>query len=281
MKHAIDTKMKGLVLELSDEPGPDFLTTRGLQKGLVAYNDGDCLVQEGLGFGAPILGTQTETYFSKTASLQATEECLVKTFKFDCASQIEMGAKGLESPALRYGFEALVGLYMRVERLQPVILKLQRGLARSFNASCRFIDVEPVGQARVTYWPVEAGMRIVSEFETAIKNPQFIMVNEQGADFFDRAELDGRELAGDGITGWMSAGKATLRSSATGLRFSIDGCPSSRLFAGRERTPYLSWAGLDLHSRKRRLEYELVIGEDGRRPGRRLGKADDGVVADG
>lgn len=281
MRQILRTDSRRLALEISDQPGPDFLTTRGLQKGLVAFHEGKCLVQEGLGFGAPILGTQTKTYFSKTASVGVADEVLIKTFKFDCASQIEMGDKRLKNPALRYGFEALVGLYMRMERLQPLLLKLQRGLARSFNASCRFTDVEPVGEARVRYKPVQAGVQIASEFETSLESPQFIMVNEQGADFFDRAKLDGRQLAGDGITGWMSAGKATLMSSSTGLRFSIDGCPSARLFAGRERTPYLSWAGLDIHSRKKRLEYVLAIGDDGRKPGRKPGSAGAGVASDG
>src|SRR5512137_3049592 len=121
MRHILKTGYGRIALEISDEPGPDFLTTRGLQKGLVAFHDGKCLVQEGLGFGAPILGTQTKTYFSKTASVEVTDETLIKTFKFDCASQIEMGDKRLENPALRYGFEGLVGLYMRMERLQPIL----------------------------------------------------------------------------------------------------------------------------------------------------------------
>jgi hypothetical protein len=279
MKHVLRTDPERLVLELSDEPGPDHLTTRGIQKGLAAYHAGECLVQEGLGFGAPIIGTKTETYFSKTAMIEEIGKCLIKTYQFDCATQIVLGNKKLENPALHYGFEALVGLYMRLEAIQPALLKLQRGLARSFNANCRFIDVEPIGSVCVIYRPIGKGIRITAEFRTSLKRPQFIMVNEQGADFFDRAELDGKELAKDRITGWMSGQSGRLASSSTGINFSITDFNNARLFAGRERTPYLSWAGLDLHSRNQKMEYKLVIEDRATRARQGPGSTGHGVIS--
>lgn len=281
MRHLLNTGSRRLSLEISDEPGPDFLSTRGLQKGLIAFHERECLVQEGLGFGAPILGTGTKTYFSKNADLEVSDGDIIKTYTFDCAALIEMGARPLKNPALRLGFEALVGLYMRIEGLQPALLRLQQGMARTFNASCRFVDTEPVGTAKIRYRPSGEIIRISAEFETDLKGPQFIMVNEQGADFFDSACIDGRTLNDEGMTGWMSAKQATLCSSRAGLRFGVAGYGPARLFAGRERTPYLSWAGLDLHARERRLEYDLSIQDTGNTQTRPAGRTGPGVPSGG
>jgi hypothetical protein len=281
MKYNLETDVPGLILELSDEPGPDFLTTRGLQKGLVSYHEGKCLVQEGMGFGAPIVSTTVDTYFSKKATLERRDDILVKRYQFDCVSRIEMGQKRLENPALRYGFEALVGLYMRMEPLQPLLLRLQRGMALSLEATCRFVDVPAIGTAEVIYAPSEKGMRVRADFDVGLEKPQFIMVNEQGANYFDRAVVDDRELADEDIKGWMAAGKAALRAERLGLEFSLDPPPCTRLFVGRESTEYLSWAGLDLHCDQGRVEYEIRLTGDEEPSQRNVAKVRTGAVTDG
>ena len=281
MKRSMDTDVTGLRLELSDEPGPDFLTTKGLQKGLVACFEGKCLVQEGMGFGAPIVSTPVDTYFSKRATLERTGDVLVKRYQFDCISRIELGQKRMENPALRYGFEALVGLYMRMEPLQPFLLKLQRGMARSLEARCRFVDVPAIGAAEVAYIPSEEGVKVRADFDIRLENPQFIMVNEQGANYFDRAAVDERPLAADEIKGWMAAGKAVFRAERLGLEFSVDPPPGTRLFVGRESTEYLSWAGLDLHSDVGRMEYELRICGIEEPPQKKVAKVRKGAMTDG
>lgn len=65
MNHQINIPIKCLVLDLQDGPGPDFLTTRGIQKGLAANYLGKCLVGEGLSFGAPVVTTPTTTFFKE------------------------------------------------------------------------------------------------------------------------------------------------------------------------------------------------------------------------
>jgi hypothetical protein len=75
---------------------PVYLETAPLQKGLVLMLNGKELVEEGIGFGVPVVKYADKTYFSGTASswIQKEKDCciLIKAFNLDMISKKRFGA---------------------------------------------------------------------------------------------------------------------------------------------------------------------------------------------
>ena len=244
------------------------MTTSGVQKGLVAFHRGEPLVQEGLGFGLPIVRLPAETLFSRTASLEERAGgAVVKRYGFDRAARVRIGDRNVESALLRRGFESLVGLYMRAQPLQPPLLRLQEALARSLGGSVTYVDVPSRGSAEVEYALSGTSLRVMARFRMARREaprPKFVVANEQGADHFGRAVVDGRTLEGEAITGWLRATDATFHADGLGLAFSVRRPEGTSMFLGRERNEYLHWSGINLESASPSFDYVIRLGGDRR-----------------
>jgi hypothetical protein len=69
---------------------PTCLETGSLQKGLVLMLDGRELIEEGIGFGVPIVKYTDKTFFSRTADISIQENdsdwTLTKVFSLDTVS---------------------------------------------------------------------------------------------------------------------------------------------------------------------------------------------------
>jgi hypothetical protein len=256
--------IQGLELVVIDRTGPDFLTTTGVQKGLVALLRGEPLVQEGLGFGLPAVRAYPETLFSRTASLEERPGSVVKRYEFDRVARVQLGGRVVESDALSRGFEALVGLYMRVEPLQPPLLRLQEVLARALGGSVAYQDVPSRGTAEVEYALSGRTLRVRASFDVRVRpslyRAKYVMANEQGADHFDAATVDGRTIVGDDIKGWLKADAAAFRSRRLGLSFSVARPPGAVMHLGRESNEYLHWSGINVESFSPAIGYEVELG---------------------
>jgi hypothetical protein len=262
VKHSIKTKIAGLKLQITDEPGPDFLITTGLQKGLIMNHLKKSLVQEGLGFGVPIVRFPTESIFSNLAKVKIVDGRIIKNYNLNCTSQIKMGNKIVKNKVFRLGFESLVKFYMLSESLQITFLKLQQKMANQFNATCIFVDIQSIGKVSVEYQIINDSIIIKSEFNVSKKDPKYIMANEQGADFFDLAKVNKKLLSDKQITGWIRSRNAMFKSKSLGLWFSIKAPTSSEMFLGREHNNYLRWSGINIESKSPKFSYEIKIGGD-------------------
>jgi hypothetical protein len=244
------------------------MTTSGVQKGLVAHHRGEPVVQEGLGFGLPIVRLPSETLFSRTASLaERPDGAVVKRYGFDRAARIRIGDRNVEGAWLRRGFESLVALYMRAQPLQPPLLRLQEALARSLGGSVTYIDVPSRGSAEVEYALTGTSLRVRARFDlrgARAPKPKYVMANEQGADHFGRAVVDGRALAGRAITGWLKADDAAFHADGLGLAFSVRRPVGASMFVGRECNEYLRWSGINLESASPSFDYVVELGGAGR-----------------
>jgi hypothetical protein len=260
VEHHFKTEIANLKMTISDEPGPDFLTTSQIQKGLIANYNQKVLTQEGLGFGVPIVRTSTETIFSRHAQIEMEDGCLIKIYDMDCVSRITFGGKDVHNKAFRWGLESLVKGYMRSESLQPSLLKIQQKLAKYMDALCTFMDIPSVGKVKVKYLKNNNSIDIESEFEISIPGAKFIMANEQGADFFDYAVVDNRHLSEQQLKGWIKAQDAMLKSRKLGLWFSVRSPPDVKMFLGRERNDYLCWSGINLERNLPSFNYIIKVG---------------------
>ncbi len=262
-EHLLKTKITDVTLAISDEPGPNFLTTFQIQKGLIMCYHNKELAQEGLGFGVPIVRTPTETIFSRHARIKIDENRIVKNYDLDCVSRITFGGKPVQNKAFRSGFESLVKWYMGFESFQPLMLKIQQKMAKSFDAACTFIDIPSMGRVEVEYLITNDSIDIKSEFEVSLSGAKCIMANEQGADFFDYAVIDGRYLLDHQIKGWIKVQNALFKSKQLGLWFSIKSPPESKMFLGRERNDYLCWSGINIERNSPCFNYRINVGGHG------------------
>ena len=195
---------------LYGEARPHVGQIAALQKGLVWEYDGQFLIEEGHGFGAPIIVAQGQRYHARNASIYfdptATEFRLRKVFVMDT----------VETP--------------------------MRLLRRRYRPS------EPIGEVAVTYVVRSGGIIDVEVDCSGLTVPweQALIMNEQGARHFTRyADDSGLLLRGREIGPWQqtTASTACLQSVADEVQFCVTSEAGGSLFYGRERRLQWNWRG--------------------------------------
>lgn len=211
----------GLALRAYQDARPHTGKIDELQKGLVLVADGRERVEEGFGFGAPIVRYGEMTYLSREAEVTlgngVPATALVKTYEIDVADY-------------------------------PV-----QFLRRKYR------DVASLGQVVVTYTIASYNQLLVSVDLSGLEpgwDEVFIM-NEQGARVFTRYQDGAGEIWTDVPGIWQPVRDACgcWIDPSRRLRFCVETpIPQSR-YIGRERYYQynwagiysLSWSGIDLH----------------------------------
>jgi hypothetical protein len=223
----------GTRLRLYGDTRPHVGKISGLQKGLVWVRNGRPLVEEGYGFGAPIVEYQGQAYVARHAEVER--------------SSIPGGVRLIK----RY----------RIDTVDTPIQLLRR----------KYRPVAPLGSVTVQYdvWP-EGLVDVWVDFrELEADWGRVYLMNEQGARRFVRyKDAGGIVLEGPEIGIWESkaefTGPACMSSKPaedgfSSLCFCVEpleegAAPPVRIYYGRERykqynwrgTYHLSWAGIDL-----------------------------------
>jgi len=233
---------------------PHCLETAPLQKGLVLVLDGRELIEEGVGFGLPVVKYDDKTYFSSAAQtwLQADSDppTLVKTFSFDTISR------------KRFGKDSYVNdrFYASVHRFFEKAYLTRNEMAPAFNAIMElrkamkietdFVRVPSRGKVKVKYTCFPDLLRVQVDFSELHKEGcrEILVMNEQGSNFFTKyTDSNGLLLIGRRIGPWqkVKATKASLSDRKDTLSFTLENLDSADLFRGWERTKgRFSWAGL-------------------------------------
>jgi len=212
---------ENLALRLYADTRPHVGKVASLQKGLVLVHQGRELIEEGYGFGTPIVQVGDVAYVSRhaTVSLQrdADRVTLVKAFTMDVAD--------------------------RPTRLLRV----------------KYEDVEPLGTVVFSYTlPGPDTVEVAVDFTgLAVAWDAAYLMNEQGAVNFPVYQ-DGRghTWSGDDVGIWHAVDDdvGCWRHGTEALRFCVETEPGRRKFVGRERYNqyrwtgifYLSWSGVDI-----------------------------------
>lgn len=248
-----------LSIRLYSDCRPNCLETGVLQKGLVLLLDDQELIEEGVGFGVPVVKYTDKTFFSSTAEVSIQKNSLgyslTKVFTLDTVSLKKFGSSSyiddaVYSPA-RKTFQTL---YLRHKKLAPLFNKLMelRDLA---NIKTEFITVKPRGTVTMTYCFQPDAINIKADFSklTLNKCAEVLVLNEQGSTFFQRyVDSSGLNLLGNKIGAWetVTADQASLKSAKGKISFSLQNNQNATLFRGWERTrKRFSWAGLSYSMR--------------------------------
>jgi hypothetical protein len=211
----------GMALRLYADTRPHIGKIAALQKGLALVADGTPLIEEGFGFGAPIVQVGDATYLSRHAETALTQNgeytTLVKAYTID------------------------------------VVDRPTRALRKKYQ------DVAPLGTVVFSYTlrPPETVDVTVDLTGLEADWARVYLMNEQGARAFTRYRdaHGGIKEAGEvGIWQEAAAPFGCWEAPSHGVRFCLDAPAGQPGFVGRERYNqynwlgiyYLSWSGIDL-----------------------------------
>ncbi len=216
--------------------------------------DGKELIEEGVGFGVPVVKYVDKTVFSSKAEVTVHKNGLgfnlVKVFTLDMVSVKKLGRAGYINDdfytSLRKAFERL---YLKHKKLKPLFNKAME-IRELLKIKTEFRKVEPRGTVTVTYNCQPSAIRIEADFSNVSLSScqQVLLLNEQGSGVFSRyVDTSGRMLLGNEIGAWdaVAADRASLQSLKGQLSFSLRNMFGATLFRGWECTrKRFSWAGL-------------------------------------
>ena len=250
---------------------PNCLEIAQLQKGLVLVIDGTELIEEGVGFGAPVVQYEDCTYFSGSAHVSVETEgehtVLVKSFVLDAVSRKRVGKAFLINDDF-YDFihRPFDSIYMHNKRLKPVFTKLVE-LVKVFGVNTEFVKVKPRGLVTVRYTCLPGSVEVAVSLTQLNKFgcKKILILNEQGAAFFRKyADTDGLMLTNGQVGVWepVKAEEASFSNANGKVAFSLKNMEGAVFFRGREKIRNRgSWGGLgySLYPRNKVFRYTIKL----------------------
>jgi hypothetical protein len=256
-------------VRLYEDSRPNNLETGRLQKGLVLVYRGKEIIDEGMGFGAPVVLYPDRTFYSSSAetSFYQTDNLKVLTKKFviDTISRRKLNALYINDRAYHFFHKHFHNLYTQKKALSPILTKLIE-LTKIFGVSTEFQKVDARGSVTIKYLCSFNLIEIeVSLSEIKRDYKEIAILNEQGASFFRKySDTAGLVLLYDKIGAWelVKADAASFSQIDGKISFSLSNKSNSRLLRGRENIKGLySWVGfcyfLDPNVAKFRYEIKL------------------------
>lgn len=245
-----------------------------LQKGLILISNNQELVEEGVGFGVPVLKHGLDTIFAGDMELNWSNEEfdqeITVTFLMNLEERLTSRRFGtIKSRSLYQMKNYLADLYRRIPMSRGLLTSLSNMLRSSFgwqttyeDAGCNYaVDVHysvdsRSGTIMVTMDTTGTAMDGVTEV---------ILMNEQGGHFFDTySDSSGLLLQGKKIGSWeiVNSEKASFLCRAHRIAFTLQQISGARLYRGRELVgSRLAWSGFgySLHPSKQSFSYPLRI----------------------
>lgn len=212
-----------LALHLYADTRPHIGKITPVQKGLVLVRDGQELIEEGYGFGAPIVIVGRRAYLSRSAEVWATADGRSATKRF----------------------------WLDVEDTWTEFLRP------------KYRSVAPLGAVVFTYTVTGPDtLEVVADFGALAMTPELVyLTNEQGAGHFrrysdstgvDRLLIDAPDTPDQWV--FTDAARACFTATELRLRFCVETPDGQAKYFGRERYLQfrwtgafaLSWAGVDI-----------------------------------
>jgi len=258
-------------VKLYQDCHPNCLETAPLQKGLVLVLRSRELIEEGMGFGVPVVKYKDKTYFSSSANSWLRKEgdsCILgKMFVLDTISRKRIGQGSYVNDKLYHflhrAFEIGYLNFQSLTHISNKIIELQEPL----NVQTIFKRVEPRGTVLFEYSckPKEVQITVRLSLSKLDKCKEILILNEQGSSFFRRyADSSGLVLFDRNIGPWakVNAYEASFSDVKQTSKFTLESKVSTTLVRGWEKTKgHLAWAGLEysLPSRNSSFSYSIRL----------------------
>lgn len=225
-----------------------------LQKGLVLVFDGAELIEEGIGFGVPVVKYRNKTYFSSSAYCSIDENesgfSVTKLFVLDTISRKRVGKSSYVNDELyRFLHKLFEKAYLGSERFFPFFGKVME-LRQGVGIKTKFIRVEPKGAIAVKFSIQPSFIEVQVDLSGLDKVgcEEILVLNEQGSTFFrEYTDSEGLRLCDAKIGAWaeVRAKDASLSYMKGSLAFGLEKRDDSLLFRGWEKTRgRFAWTGL-------------------------------------
>jgi hypothetical protein len=277
---ACDNSTKCVTMDLNDKLSvrlyydnkPNCLETAQLHKGLVMVYDGLELIEEGIGFGVPVVKYNDKTYFSgkAKASIKESEDNIIleKQFVLDTVSRKRFFKAYVNDDFYSLIHKLFEKGYLGHDTLLPINNKIME-LRDLFKIKTDFQKVEPRGTVTTQYIFEPNKIKINVDFSKLNFKDcmQTLVLNEQGASGFGNySDSSNLKLAGRQIGAWaqVMAKEASLTSLGGALTFTLQSSKSANLFRGWEKTKNrFSWAGLSyaLDAETKLFNYTINISQ--------------------
>lgn len=259
----------GLSIRLYTSCLPNFLEVAPLQKGLVLMLDDKELIEEGMGFGVPVVKYQNKTYFSSSAKcyFETSEKCctLEKIFVLDTISRKRIGKTHyINDEVYRFFRRLFETAYLGHKSLSPITNRAME-LRKIIRINTEFIKAKSQGNIKLRYSFSPNTIQVqVNLSKIELEGCQeIIILNEQGADFFRKySDADGLTLLNQKIGAWemVKAKEASLSDVKRTLEFVLENKDEATLFRGREETKRrFSWSGLSYSLKSHVLVFDYCI----------------------
>ena len=251
---------------------PHCLETAPLHKGLVLVYDGLELIEEGIGFGVPVVKYQDKTYFSSKAKVTIKKEnqniMLEKQFVLDLISRKRFFKAYVNDDFYSFIHKIFEKGYLGHSTMAPLNNKIME-LREIFRIKTDFHKVKPRGTITTHYLFEPKCIKVSVDFSNLDFKDclETLVLNEQGASYFQNySDSNGLKLLGRKIGAWdqMEAKEASLTNSNGTLTFTLQNNDSATLFRGWEKTRNrFSWAGLSyaLGAKTKVFDYTININQ--------------------
>jgi hypothetical protein len=256
-----------LDVRLYSDQRPAHLETAALQKGLVLLHDGEELIEEGVGFGVPVVKYFDKTYFSRTAQTAfASDGSIQKTFTLDTISRKRFGKTYLNDGAYSILMSIFEKIYLKHKRISPLLNKLME-MRSAFKIKTEFLKVTPKGTVTVNYQCHPNTIKIGVDLSGLDLSgcEEFLVLNEQGANKFRKYQDPQTNLKCRKIGAWetVKAKQASLINDS--VAFTVEKQVDATLFRGWELTKNrFCWAGLSysIKPNKKTFNYTIKLTEN-------------------
>jgi hypothetical protein len=259
-----------IALRVYGDTSPSILKTAPLHKGLVLIVNGEEIIEEGLGFGVPVVKYPDHTYFAGSASVYAdhNEKTIHIHFVMDTVNTNSLTHR----PILTQLKQLANLLYQRSHYYRTLIAPVTRWRARTQLGINKFYRVPRRGEVHITYAIQQHSVIVTVDLSRlSSANWQTVtLLNEQGASIFTcYCDTSGLILNNEEIGVWdlVSARRAWLTSDTANFAFGVTTTQACTLRRGREQqTNYLSWAGFAYEMKSPRTHFHYTIQIQTKRP---------------
>jgi hypothetical protein len=238
------------------------------------------VIEEGVGFGAPVVVYQERPFFSSSAETSFHQETncskLTKSFTIDTVSRKKFrGRLYLNDSIYLFMQRQFHYVYTLNKKLSSGLTPIVE-LVKTAGIDTDFQKVNPRGSVTVEYtcFPhlIEVNVRLTELNKQGCN--EILILNEQGASFFRKySDTNGVTLHDDQIGPWepTEAKEVSLFNVGKTMGFSLKSKAEAKLFRGREkiRNRY-SWVGfcyvLSPNIESFRYTVKLITNGEGNQP---------------
>lgn len=261
-------------LRIYPDTRPHCLEISTLHKGLIIVYDGYERVEEGAGFGVPII-KYDKTHFPSSAECFLEKarngNAIVKSFEMDAVAKKKVGKKAyLDDSLYRFFRRQFERFYLgkNSSALGFLLNKLME-FRKYAGVETEFVRVKSKGKVKVKYEIFDRRIQVEVDFADLEMTGcrEILLLNEQGASFFTKySDSQGLSLSEEQISGWklVTAKRASLSNQTETLKFTLTNQKPAYLFRGREKTKNrFCWSGLSysLSPAQTKFAYEIQIQE--------------------